>query len=60
MITNLYLLNFIGFYERLTNKHYYIFEQVRTYTLSIALLIICVTNTDYCFVIDNRYFLALS
>ena len=35
-----------------------IVKQVTTYTLSIVVLIICVNDTDYCFVIENGYFLA--
>ena len=49
-----------GHIKSLTSKHYYILEQVRTYTLSIFLLIISVTDTDYCFEIKNGYVLALN
>ena len=48
-----------GQIKHLTNKEYYILEQVKTYTLFTVLLIISVTDT-YCFVIKNGYFLALN
>ena len=47
-----------GHIKSLTNKHDYNLKQVTTYTLSIVVLIICVNDTDYCFVIENGYFLA--
>ena len=47
-----------GQIKSLTNKPDYILKQVTTYTLSIVVLIIYVNDTDYCFVIENGYFLA--
>ena len=49
-----------GHIKRLTNKLYYVLEQGRTYTLSIVMLIISATDTDYRFVIENKHFLAVN